>query len=317
MLGLARPGRYRLELALLDRVSGKYSTRFEEIVVEGNPQDPVERSFEPFARVEIVPEATEDPWSRPENQLLPAKSPLNIQLAIGGINVSGNPRLIGRRAMLTSRDRAFTPDRPSFVIDTPRTTHLSVITILNPPEAALNDGLVLDLFQKNLSHLLGVITRLDVPRGTARLIGLDLPERTRVFDQVDMKGIAADTLRNAITKDQSTVTLESLTRPDTRGEFFRDVLKERFEEAEKDTSGARHAIIVVSASSKFPNNSNLALSPARNCPCEVFYISFALVQHDRDDIDHMLRAYKPQVFQPATWREFREDFGRIYERLLR
>jgi len=49
----------------------------------------------------------------------------------------------------------------------------------------------------------------------------------------------------------------------------------------------------------------------------VFYVRFALVPNEPDHIDDMLKAYKPQVFDPLTWQEFRQDFGKIYAQLLR
>jgi len=52
-----------------------------------------------------------------------------------------------------------------------------------------------------------------------------------------------------------------------------------------------------------------------DCHCQVFYIRFALFPGERDDIDNILEEYKPQVFEPRTWRDFREDFGKIYAQL--
>ena len=56
MRAIVRPGKYRIELALLDRTTGRYSTRYEDVTVEGKENDPVERSFQAFSRFEFLPE---------------------------------------------------------------------------------------------------------------------------------------------------------------------------------------------------------------------------------------------------------------------
>jgi hypothetical protein len=94
----------------------------------------------------------------------------------------------------------------------------------------------------------------------------------------------------------------------------RDVLRERFEEAERDNSGANHVIIVVGARHVFPSGASVTpLSPARDCHCKVYYVRFALVPHEGDDVDRLLKPYKPKVFEPLNWSEFRASFGRIYQ----
>jgi hypothetical protein len=146
---------------------------------------------------------------------------------------------------------------------------------------------------------------------------VDLVERKRVFDQIDLKDLTSEMLDRALKKDTRSISLDALAGMNDQGTFFRDVLKERLAAAEKDTSGAWHTILVVSAHTDFPNGSSLRIPQTRDCHCQVVYIRFSLGPNGSDDIDNMLKAYKPQVFEPLVWAEFREDFGRIYGQLLR
>ena len=311
MQAIVRPGKYKLELALLDRSKGRYSTRDDDVTIEGNPNDPVERAFQPFSKFEFVPEIIFDLPEQFANVPLPERT----SMALGGTDLRD---VLRKRPPVLTSARAFTTDKPSFVIDRPGTTHVSVITILDPPEAGLRDAKLLDLFQINLSSLLAVFARLDTPRGTARLIGVDLSERTRPLDGIELKGVTRELLDSTIKKDTSTVSVATLANEGSRGRFFHDVLRARLQEAERDVSEARHVIIVVSASSTFPDTSSLAIPSTRDCHCQVYYMRFALVMPgEPDNIDDMLKAYKPQVFEPLTWREFREDFGKIYAQLLK
>jgi hypothetical protein len=55
IIALVKPGKYRLELALLDRTNGRYSTKFESVVVEGLKTDALAESFDKFSKFEFVP----------------------------------------------------------------------------------------------------------------------------------------------------------------------------------------------------------------------------------------------------------------------
>ena len=304
MKAIVRPGKYRVELALLDRETHRYNTWFKDVTIKGSNSLPLERAFQKFSKFEFIPEW--DPEKRIANT-----SPLVLTLTTDVVPGVGYVQ----RAVFTPSDVG-SSDRSPFPIDRPGTLHLSVITILDPPEST-SDAQMVELFRNNLSHLLAAFTRLEVHRGTAQLTGLDLARRTRVFDRVNMRGITPSTLDKAIRTETQTVTLDNLVADPRRGRFLREVLKERLEEAEKDTSGAEHAIVVVSASATFAGASGLAIPATRDCHCRVYYVRFGLVPHSPDDIDDMLKAYRPRVFEPLTWADFREDFGKIYDQLLR
>jgi hypothetical protein len=226
-----------------------------------------------------------------------------------------------RAPSLNVWDFGISKDPPSFVVDKARTMHLSVITILGPPEQYLDNDYLLSLFQKNLTNFLSVFSRLDVTHGSAKLTGADLINRSLVFDRRDMKEFTREILDDAITaisRNSNTVTVDALAGKADRGRFFRDVLRARFEEAENESDGTEHAIIVVAARSKFPKGSSVPpLKPERDCHCRVIYVRFALQPNEPDDIDGLLKAYKPRVFEPLDWQEFRRNFASIYEQLLR
>ena len=201
MQAFVRPGKYKLELALLDRASGRYSTRYEDVTIDGNPNDPLERAFQRSSKFEFVK------FIEPEKQERPRIDSSLLGLGRGGVL----SRLI-RPLELRGVSLVATTDRPSFVIDTTGTTHLAVITVLSPPEPALREPMFEDVFESNLYNLLAVFTRLDVVRGTAQLTGVDLSEQTRVFDRVQMNGITVETLDKAIKKDRTTVSLNTLAK---------------------------------------------------------------------------------------------------------
>ena len=300
---IVRPGKYRVEVALLDRACGKYNTRFETVTIEGE-SDPVERAFETFDKVEFVP--VSPPPSRDSVAMPP--------MPVTGPDILAALRK-PRPVSLAGSSFGFTPDRPSFLIEKPGTTHISVITITSSPEQAIGNTGVIPLFQSNLSNLLSVVTRLHAPNGTAKLTGVNLEDQTRAFDEVDLKDVTPELLDGAFKKETGIVSLDALARSREQGTFFRDTLKERLLRAQNDNSGARHAIVVVSAASAFQNSSGLTIRRGGDCHCQVFYIRFALFPGERDDIDNILEEYKPQVFEPLTWRDFREDFGKIYAQL--
>ena len=308
-IAIVRPGKYKLELAVLDRATGRYNTRYEDVVVPGNQADPLEQSllsFPAFEFVEMVkPEDLES--ALPFPSLI--SSPRNIS----------DMRNASRMTVLTARDLGLPPDPPpSFVIDKSGRLNLSVITILSPPEGALDNSYRLSVFQNNLTNLLSTFSHLDVVHGTARLTAVDLTNRTLEFDGRDLKDVTREMLEGAINKDTNTVSIDALAGKADRGRFFRDVLKARFEEAEKETTGAEHVIIVVAARSTFPKGSSvLPLKPERDCHCRVIYVRFALEPNESDDIAGLLKAYKPRVFEPLDWQEFRKDFAIIYEQLVR
>jgi len=59
------------------------------------------------------------------------------------------------------------------------------------------------------------------------------------------------------------------------------------------------------------------LTPERNCHCRLIYVRFALEPNALDDIESLLKPYKPRVFEPLDWQEFRKNFAAIYEELIR
>jgi hypothetical protein len=317
MIALVQPGKYKLELGLMDRSTGRYSTGFEDISVEGKDEDPLRRAFQALPRFEFAEPVKVKP--RDESTGLP--------MTIGGVILGGGlpmnfPTILlgpmGRFPHLGAPSRGLSAESPSFVVDRPGTTHLSVISVLSAPDHAIGDLPSDQLFQTNLTNLLSVFTRMQVARGTADFTGVDLTDRKRAFDRRDMKEITPELLEQAIKKDTNTVSVVALAGKAESGLFFRDVLRERFEVAEKDTSGANHAIIVVGARSAFSNGSNLAPLPqAPNCRCQVFYVRFTVARHGDDDVERLLKAYKPRIFAPLDWTEFREAFGKIYEQIHR
>jgi hypothetical protein len=309
---IVRPGKYKLELALLDRATGRYNTRYEDVSVSGNADDALEQALRGFPRFEFVETAKPEVLSRPLRFPGSMASPRSIA---DMLNASRAP-------VLTARDLGVSTDRPpSFVVDKARTLHLSVITILGPPEQYLDNDYLLSLFQKNLTNFLSVFSRLDVIHGSAKLTGVDLINRSLVFDRRDMKEFTREVLDDAITaisRNSNTVSVDALAGKADRGHFFRDVLRARIEDGEKETGAAEHVIIVVAVRSKFPKGSSVPpLKPERDCHCRVIYVRFALQPNEPADIDGLLKAYKPRVFEPLDWQEFRRNFASIYEQLLR
>jgi len=307
---IVRPGKYRLEVALIDRDTGRYNVQFENVTIDGD-ENPVERAFQVFDKFEFVPEAPRVPSSPDEAPRRPSPEEIRQEMIL---------ITTGRRygsTVLKGSSLGYTEDRPAFVINKSAATHVSVITILNAPEEIIDQPRLVEIFRDNMSNLLSVFTRLEVQNGTAKLTGVDLQERRRAFDQIDLKDLTPEMVAQTLKKDTRSISLDALAGRLDQGNFFRDVLRERLTAAENDTSGARHAILVVGPHTKFPNDSGLKLSPTRDCHCQIFHLRFTLGPNAEDDIDDMLKAYKPQIFEPLTWEEFREDFGKIYGQLLR
>jgi len=311
-IAIVRPGKYQLELAVLDRATGRYSTRYEDLTVPGNESDLLEQSLQSFPRFEFV-EAV-----KPEDLNRSVRVPDSM---LRGGNITD--RLNSFRAPhLTARNFGVSAGPPpSFLIDKAGTLHLSVITIMSPPEHALDRDYRLYLFQNNLRNVLSPFGQLNIVHGTAKLIGVDLTNRSFVFDRRELRQVTEKMLDDAITglvENSSTVSVDALAGKADRGRFFRDVLRARIEDGENESEGAEHVIIVVAPRSKFPKGSSVPpLSPERDCHCRVIYVRFALEPNDVDEIDSLLKAYKPRVFEPLDWEEFRKDFAAIYEQLLR
>jgi hypothetical protein len=297
LTAIVQPGKYKMELGLVDRVTGRYSTRYEDISVEGK-EDPLTRPFQRFSKFEFIgPRKKERP-------LTPLPGPFR-------------PVPLGFRGLFPL-PAARTADSPSFVVDRPGVTRLSVISVLSPPEKVIGQADHERVFRETLASILSVFSRLGVVRGTADFTGVDLMNRKRVFHRQDMKEITPELLDAALKIDTNTVPLTALADTGERGSFLRDVLKERFEEAEKDTSGAHHAIIVVGARSTFPNGSSLLPIPrSKNCRCQVFYSRFTVGRSEADDVDNLISAFKPPIFETLSWLEVRDAFGKIYEQLHR
>jgi hypothetical protein len=310
-IAIVRPGKYKLELAVLDRATGRYSTRYEDLTVPGNEGDALEQSFRSFPRFEFVETV------KPEDR---NRSPRMPSIFRGG-SISDITNLL-RAPNLTARNVGVSPDPPpSFVIDKAGKLHLSVITILSPPEQSLDSDYRLYLFQNNLTNLLSAFSRLNVVHGSAKLIGVDLTNRSFVFDRRDLKDVTREILDDSVTeiaKNSNTVSVDALSGKADRGRFFRDVLRARIEDGEQESDGAEHVSIVVAVRSKFPKGSSVPpLMPERDCHCRVIYVRFALEPNDFDDIDSLLKPYKPRMFEPLDFQEFRKNFATIYELLLR
>jgi len=278
---IARPGKYKLELAILDRLSGRHSTLYEDISVPGNANEPLEKALRGLPLFEFGGTAP-------------------VLQIVKPVTVASTSKQL-----------------PSIPVDGTGTLHLSVLTILSPPDPALNSELYLNSFRENLTGFLATFLRLDVPLGTARLTAVDLINRRIVFDRKNMKELQLEKLKTEIKKDANTVSLDALVGAGERGRFFRDALRAQFEAAENDIEGAQHVIVIVAPRTEMPGVSNLQpLTPERNCHCRVIYFRVA-AKGRADDIDDLLKAYQPQVFEPMDWPEFRKDFGTIYQQLIR
>ena len=296
---IARPGKYTLEIALLDRVTGRYNTRYENVAVSGNPKDVIERAFAPLDRFEFAGIPGKEAWEEPLDPF-------------PGFRGRGGPQY----SRFGSPD-AVSSASPDFVIDRPRPLKLTIFSVLSPPDTMLGQESARLVFQTNLMNLLSPLLRFDVVNGSSDFIALDLEGRSRPFDRILLKDVQSEALRTAISKDRSTVSLKDIVgRPDN-GKFLRDALAERLQEASADTSGATHAIIIAGGRAKVPGSQGLEPIPApRDCHCKVFYVRFPVTRHDKDDMPHLISEYKPRTFQPLTWLEYREQFATIYAQLL-
>jgi hypothetical protein len=234
-------------------------------------------------------------------------------LTLGG----GGPRLSS--TFLSGSDSAgIASPAPRFPIDRPGVLKLSVISVLSPPENRVEGGVTIGPFQNNLLGILTVLTRFDVLQGSSDLTAIDLSDRSRPFDGTNLKDVSVAALRQALAKERTGLTLDDLRGIGSSGQYLRSVLAERLHTAEADTSGATHAIIVAGARTEFPDSSKLTPIPAaRDCHCKVFYVRFALIPNEKDDIPRLISAYAPRVFEPLNWSEFRVQFATIYENLRR
>jgi len=307
MPAIARPGKYKLEVALLNRETGRYSTRYENLTVNGKSDDLLGRSMEGLSKFEFAavppPENRED--TSPQQVTLSA--PLMIGLSIGIRGGWSSPKLNVSDFAISS----IAP--PRFVVDRPGELKLTVFSVLSPPAKGLEDENARHIFDVNLTNLLSALTRFDVVHGSSDLLALDLGTRTRAFDRVSLKDVQLDSLRSAITRDRSVVSLKELADRSNKDEFLRDELTERLREAEADTSGATHAIIVVGARTIFRNQNPIPVNGT--CPCKIFYVRFGLSSAEADDMPRLLSPYRPHIIEPASWPEFREELNTIYEQL--
>jgi hypothetical protein len=307
MIAIVKPGKYKLELALLDRATGRYSTKFENVSVDGPKDDPLEQSFQQFSNVEFVPRR--EPEERDHSVYIPPEIYAgNLGLGIGIMTRPSRSYL-----RLAVRSAGASVELPSFAIRKPGKVNISILALLTPPDDVIGEPALAGYFQDSLANILTILTRLRVPEGTAQLTGIDLMERKRVFDREDVQQVTPELLSAAIRKDTSTTSLGALAGMASNGRFITDLLKESFDRAEQDAPGTEHHIIVVGTRTAFTENSIEPL-PAGRCRCSVHYIRFFLDQ-GRDDIEKLLRNYKPQIYEPRSWPEFREQFGRLYEQL--
>jgi len=283
IVAIVKPGKYRLELALLDPTSGRYSTKFENVSVEGAKHDPLERSFEQFSKFEFVPSGR------------------------GGI---ASPR--GNSAGLRGAPFGLSSSPPTFPIKKPGVMHLSIIAVLTPPNSVIGDASRVQFFQSTLINILSPFTRMRVSNGTAQFTGIDLVERIRVFDRRDVQLLSPGALNAGIQKDLTTISFNAMTGMTGNARFIRDLLEETFDRAEKDTTNAEHSIVVIAGHTSL--SQSLTPLPARRCRCSVHYLR-VFINDGRDDIEKLLGNFKHETYKPLDWPGFREDFGKIYERL--
>jgi hypothetical protein len=307
---IARPGKYKLELALLDRSSGRHSALYEDISVPGNENDPLEKALHELPRFEFG-ERTPVPIIR-HLAISTSNSMLNQVLAQPGTMGPPVSRLFHQSDIGISKETL-----PPIPIERSGTLHLSVLTILSPPDDALDNEDSLAVFRENLIGFLSAFLRLDVLHGTAKLTAVDLTNRRLVFDRQDMNELPLETIAAEIKKDANTVSIDALAGARESGRFFRDVLRAQFEAAENDAEGSQHIIVIVASRTAISGVSNVQpLTTVRDCHCRVIYLRFA-VRGGADDIGDLLKSYKPQVFEPTDWPQFRKDFGTIYQQLIR
>jgi hypothetical protein len=306
MPAIARPGKYRLEAALLNRETGQYSTRYENVTINGKSDDLLERALEGLTKFEFAGVRPPEIKETVSPQSVTLTAPLTIGLTItnrGGLS----PRLNVADFAISS----ISP--PRLVIDRPGVLKLTVFSVLSPTPKALEDESARRVFDISLANLLSAFTRFDVIHGSSDLLALDLWTRTRAFDRVNLKEVQLDALRTEIGKDRSVVSLKDLSDRSDRDDFLREALAKRLHEAEADTTSATHAIIVVGARRAFRDVTPI---PSKDsCHCRIFYVRFALSAYETDDMPRWLSAYKPRIFEPSGWPEFRDDFNTIYEQL--
>jgi hypothetical protein len=188
--------------------------------------------------------------------------------------------------------------------------HLSIIALLTPPDTVLAQESFTREFQDALANILSVVSRLRVAQGTAQLTAIDLLERKRVFDNQNADTLTPESLDTAVRKDLTTTSLSSMAGATNTGRFVTDLFKEAFDRAEKDTTGAEHVFIIIGARTDLGKDS-IASLPASSCRCRVHYIRF-FVDQGRDDIERLLKNYKPLLYEPKNWPDFRDQFGKIY-----
>lgn len=316
---IMQPGRYNIEVALLDRATGRYNTSYENVAIPGNSNDALERALAAGAqKVEFL--QIPKPGAR-GSQVPPVEfqsiSTFGLGVPTGLTLGGGGPRLSS--TFLSGSDSAgIASPAPRFPIDRPGVLKLSVISVLSPPENRVEGGMTIGPFQNNLLGILTVLTRFDVLQGASDLTAIDLSDRSRPFDGANLKDVSVAALRQALAKERTGLTLDDLRGIGSSGQYLRSVLAERLHAAEADASGATHAIIVAGARTEFPDSSKLTPIPAaRDCHCKVFYVRFALIPNEKDDIPRLISAYAPRVFEPLNWSEFRDQFSTIYENLRR
>ena len=310
MIAIVRSGKFKLELALLDQATGRVSARYEDVSIPGDENDPLERTLVSVPKFEFVERVEQPKPGDLTGTIMPA--------SLAKIRLPSDLTRPILAAHMRQIDSGVSVDpAPLFIIDKPGKLQLSVITIVSPPEIALGDPYYLSSFHENLTSFLSAFRRIDVVRGSAKLTAVDLTNRTLVLDRRDMKDVTPEMIDSAINNDVNTVSIGALKGAEDRARFFQDVLRSHFEAAQKESDGAEHVIIVVAARSDFPKGSSLLPpSSAQDCRCRVIYLRFALLVNETDDIDDVLKPYKPRVFDPLDWQEFRKDFGTIYQQLI-
>jgi hypothetical protein len=300
---IVMPGKYKLEVALFDRATGRFNTRYADVVIKDRSDRLIERASSASRKFEFA----EMPKVEDRDGLEAFAGP-RIQTLGRGARIPQLGALDGAMSVAAP---------PRFVVDTPAVLKLSIITVLSPPEKALQSDGARIRFQGTLLNLLSPFTRFDIARGSGDFTGIDLGDRTRPFDRVPLKDVQLDVLRQAIMKDRGTISLDDLANRADSGQFLRGVIAERLQAAQADTSGAVHVIIIVGARSTLPGGA--ALAPIRvggACHCKVFYIRFTTVANERDDTMKFLADYKPRVLEPVDWQDFRDKFEIIYEQLM-
>jgi hypothetical protein len=306
---IARPGRYRLELALADGDTKRVSSKFEDVTVQGDPADPVERAFEREKPFEFVDPAPPPPVQErgPTGGELAGVMSEELRGALAGFTLRSPTILQGSL-------RGASPFSPvQFTVETSQPLHLSVVAVLTPPESHLSDAIRLRAFRRTMSNVLAMITRLRVSQGSVKFSGLDLVNRRYSIGPMEMNSVNVAQVNEILNADVHEVTLDALVGDRAKREFIKQALQTQLPAAGSDSP--RRALLLVSARSDLDGPPETPLSVPADCGCRVFHLRFALLPNEADDVLPLLRNFGPRVFEPLSWTEFRDDFRKLLQDL--